>query len=73
MQSSRSRVRSRTGHPRGLVKHDFTATGRDRGWFTDINQHQRAAEEWVYWCALIDAYTRRWSAGYSLTRSVPDG
>ena len=40
-----------------LVKRVFTADAPDRVWFTDITQH-RAADGWVYCCAVIDAYTR---------------
>jgi transposase InsO family protein len=41
-----------------LVRRDFTATGPDRVWFTDVTQH-RASDGWVYCCAVIDAYSRR--------------
>lgn len=41
-----------------LVKRQFRADGPDRLWFTDITQH-RAADGWVYCCAVMGAWSRR--------------
>lgn len=41
-----------------LVQRRFSATAPDRVWFTDITQH-RAADGWVYCCAVIDAFSRK--------------
>jgi putative transposase len=58
-----------------LVQRRFTADGPDRLWFTDITQH-RAADGWVYCCAVIDAWSRRvvgWSiADHLRTELVVD-
>ena len=51
-----------------LVKRDFTATGPDRVWFTDITQH-RASDVWVYCCAVVDAYSRR-VVGWSIADHI---
>jgi len=40
-----------------LVERRFEADGPDRLWFTDITQH-RAADGWVYCCAVVDAWSR---------------
>lgn len=60
-------MRTAATHP-DLVKRQFRADGPDRVWFTDITQH-RAAEGWVYCCAVIDAYSRR-VAGWSITDHI---
>lgn len=65
--------RKRRHHPQpatheDLVRRDFTATGPDRVWFTDITQH-RASDGWVYCCAVIDAYTRR-VVGWSIADHI---
>jgi len=41
-----------------LVQRNFTAEAVDRVWFTDITQH-RAADGWVYCCAVVDAFSRK--------------
>lgn len=41
-----------------LVRRKFHVDGPDRLWFTDITQH-RAADEWVYCCADMDAWSRQ--------------
>lgn len=41
-----------------LVKHEFTADGPDRVWFTDNTQH-RASDGWVEGCAVIDTWSRK--------------
>lgn len=52
--------RRKTRHRPGTATHDdlvrrrFTAEGPDRVWFTDITLH-RAADGWVYCCAVVDA------------------
>jgi transposase InsO family protein len=51
-----------------LVRRDFTATGPDRVWFTDVTQH-RAADGWVYCCAVLDAYTRQ-VVGWSIADHI---
>lgn len=51
-----------------LVKRRFTAVAPDRVWFTDITQH-RAADGWVYCCAVIDAYSRR-VVGWSIADHI---
>jgi transposase InsO family protein len=51
-----------------LVQRDFTATAPDRVWFTDVTQH-RAADGWVYCCAVVDAYSRR-VVGWSIADHV---
>lgn len=48
-----------------LVKRQFSAQAPNRVWFCDITQH-RARDGWVYWAAVIDAYSRLvvgWSIG----------
>ena len=58
-----------------LVQRRFVADAPDRVWFTDVTQH-RAADGWVYCCAVIDACTRRvvgWSiADYIRSELVVD-
>ena len=51
-----------------LVQRQFTADGPDRVWFTDITQH-RAADGWVYCCAVIDAWSRR-IVGWSIADHI---
>lgn len=51
-----------------LVQRCFTATGPDRLWFTDITQH-RAADGWVYCCAVMDAFSRR-IVGWSIADHI---
>jgi putative transposase len=41
-----------------LVERDFTATGPDRLWVSDITQHP-TGEGWVYCAVILDAYSRR--------------
>lgn len=54
--------RRKTGRRRDPATHDdlvrrrFSADGPDRVWFTDITRH-RAADGWVYCCAVIDAFS----------------
>ena len=58
-----------------LVQRRFVADAPDRVWFTDVTQH-RAADGWVYCCAVRDACTRRvvgWSiADHLRTELVVD-
>ncbi len=58
-----------------LVKRQFTADGPGQVWFTDIIQH-RASDGWVYYCAVIDAWSRRvvgWSiADHARSKLVVD-
>ena len=53
----------------------FAAEAPNRLWFTDITQH-RAADGWVYCCAVIDVFSRRivgWSiADHLRTELVVD-
>lgn len=51
-----------------LVQRQFTADGPDLVWFTDITQH-RAADGWVYCCAVLDAWGRR-VVGWSIADHV---
>ena len=51
-----------------LVQRQFTADGPDRVWFTDITQH-RAADGWVYCCAVVDAWSRR-VVGWSIADHI---
>ncbi len=51
-----------------LVKRQFVADRPDRVWFTDITQH-RAADGWVYCCAVIDAHSRR-IVGWSIADHI---
>lgn len=51
-----------------LVQRRFTADGPDRVWFTDITQH-RAADGWVYCCAVLDAFSRK-VVGWSIADHV---
>jgi transposase InsO family protein len=51
-----------------LVQRRFTADGPDRVWFTDITQH-RAADGWVYCCAVVDAWSRM-VVGWSIADHV---
>jgi transposase InsO family protein len=51
-----------------LVLRRFHADGPDRVWFTDITQ-QRAADGWVYCCAVIDAWGRR-VVGWSIADHI---
>jgi putative transposase len=51
-----------------LVQRRFTAAAPDRVWFTDITQH-RAADGWVYCCAVIDAFSRR-VVGWSIADHI---
>lgn len=65
--------RKRRHHPQpatheDLVRRDFTATGPDRVWFTDITQH-RASDGWVYCCAVVDAHSRR-VVGWSIADHI---
>lgn len=51
-----------------LVRRQFHADGPDRLWFTDITQH-RAADGWVYCCAVMDAWSRR-IVGWSIADHI---
>lgn len=51
-----------------LVQRRFSAPAPDRVWFTDITQH-RAADGWVYCCAVIDAFSRK-VVGWSIADHV---
>jgi transposase InsO family protein len=51
-----------------LVQRRFSADGPDRLWFTDITQH-RAADGWVYCCAVMDAWSRR-IVGWSIADHI---
>jgi putative transposase len=51
-----------------LVQRRFTADSPDRVWFTDITQH-RAADGWVYCCAVLDAFSRR-VVGWSIADHI---
>lgn len=51
-----------------LVQRQFCADGPDRVWFTDITQH-RAADGWVYCCAVVDAWSRR-VVGWSIADHI---
>lgn len=51
-----------------LVKRQFSADQPDRVWFTDVTQH-RAADGWVYCCAVIDAFSRK-VVGWSIADHV---
>ena len=51
-----------------LVQRRFVADAPDRVWFTDVTQH-RAADGWVYCCAVIDACTRR-VVGWSIADHI---
>jgi putative transposase len=61
-------------HP-DLVNRQFTASGPDRLWLTDITQH-RTTEGWVYCAVVLDAWSRRvigWSiADHLRTELVTD-
>jgi putative transposase len=41
-----------------LVRRDFTATGPDRLWCTDITEHPTSGGR-VYCCAVLDVFTRQ--------------
>ncbi|MFB8229944.1 DDE-type integrase/transposase/recombinase [Cellulosimicrobium sp. NPDC055967] len=41
-----------------LVRRDFTASGPDRLWCTDITEHP-TSEGRVYCCAVLDVFTRQ--------------
>lgn len=47
-----------------LVGRDFTATGPDQLWVSDITQHP-TSEGWVYLAVILDVYSRR-VIGYSI-------
>lgn len=51
-----------------LVQRQFTADAPDRVWFTDITQH-RAADGWVYCCAVLDAFSRK-VVGWSIADHI---
>ena len=51
-----------------LVQRRFCADAPDRVWFTDITQH-RAADGWVYCCAVIDAFSRK-IVGWSIADHI---
>lgn len=55
-----------------LVKQQFRADQPDRLWFCDITQH-RARDGWVYYTAVIDAFSRRivgWSISDRITAEI---
>jgi hypothetical protein len=64
----KTRHRPDTATHDDLVRRRFTADGPDRVWFTDITQH-RAADGWVYCCAVVDAWSRR-VVGWSIADHV---
>ena len=64
----KKRYRPDTATHDDLVQRQFTAEGPDRVWFTDITQH-RAADGWVYCCAVIDAFSRK-VVGWSIADHV---
>jgi transposase InsO family protein len=47
-----------------LVRRDFSATGMNQLWFTDLTEHH-TAEGKLYVCSLEDAFSRR-IVGYSI-------
>lgn len=64
----KTRHRPDTATHDDLVLRRFHADGPDRVWFTDITQH-RAADGWVYCCAVIDAWSRR-VVGWSIADHI---
>ena len=64
----KTRHRPDTATHDDLVQRRFTADGPDRVWFTDITQH-RAADGWVYCCAVVDAWSRM-VVGWSIADHV---
>ena len=52
-----------------LVERDFTATGPNRLWLTDITEHA-TAEGKLYLCAVKDVWSRR-IVGYSIDDRMP--
>lgn len=64
----KTRRRPDTATHDDLVRRRFSADGPDRVWFTDITQH-RAADGWVYCCAVVDAFSRR-VVGWSIADHV---
>ena len=51
-----------------LVQRRFVPQAPDTVWFTDITQH-RAADGWVYCCAVIDGFSRR-VVGWSIADHI---
>lgn len=51
-----------------LVQRRFVPQAPDTVWFTDITQH-RAADGWVYCCAVIDGFSRR-IVGWSIADHI---
>ena len=51
-----------------LVQRLFVPQAPDTVWFTDITQH-RAADGWVYCCAVIDGFSRR-IVGWSIADHI---
>ena len=50
---------------KGRVRHEFTASGPNELWLTDITEH-RTGEGKLYLCAIKDAYSNR-IVGYSIS------
>ena len=50
---------------KGRVRHEFTATGPNELWLTDITEHRTGAGK-LYLCAIKDAYSNR-IVGYSIS------
>ena len=72
--SAHARTRSRWKKPGppvhdDLVERDFTATGPNRLWLTDITEHA-TAEGKLYLCAVKDVWSRR-IVGYSIGDRMP--
>ena len=64
-------IRNPADQPAGdLVNREFTVTGPNRLWLTDITEHP-TEEGKLYCAAVMDAHSRRSSAGPSPTTCVP--
>ncbi|MBU6213997.1 MAG: IS3 family transposase [Actinomycetales bacterium] len=64
----KTRVRPAAATHQDLVVRDFTADRADRVWFTDVTGH-RAADGWVYCCAVVDAFSRK-VVGWSIADHI---
>jgi len=51
-----------------LVNRDFTATGPNQLWVTDITEHP-TKEARVFCCVVLDAYSRK-AIGWSIDRTA---
>lgn len=72
--SAHSRKRGRSKRPGppvhdDLVERDFTATGPNRLWLTDITEHP-TGEGKLYLCAVKDVWSRR-IVGYAIDERMP--